>query len=167
MRSGERQRGFTYLGLLFLVALIALGLAKAGQVASTSIRHDKETELLFVGAQYREAIARFVHAQHRYPQSLQELIGVDTGGSTPARYLRRLYPDPMNPGGEWTVIPAQQGGVQGVASAAHGRPLKQAGFSEDEPAFEDADSYAQWAFVYVPRRDNVGARGTQAAPIRR
>jgi type II secretory pathway pseudopilin PulG len=52
------QRGFTYVGLLLAVALAGVALAAAGMLWSTTAKRDKEAELLFVGDQFRRAIAR-------------------------------------------------------------------------------------------------------------
>ena len=57
-RSGDgamRARGFTYLTVLFMVAILAGGLALIGEVWHTSAMREKEAELLFVGQQYRKA----------------------------------------------------------------------------------------------------------------
>ena len=67
MPRGERARrsegGFTYLGLLFLVALIGLMLAAAGEVAATAAQRERETQLLWVGHEYRAAIGRYWNSQ--------------------------------------------------------------------------------------------------------
>ncbi len=150
--------GFTYLGVLLLVLLIGLALGAAGEVASTAARREREQELLYAGHQYREAIRRFYVQLHRFPEALDELTGMDTGGSTSTRFIRRLYRDPMTPGGEWTLIPAPQGGILGVASASHDTPLKRVGFDAEDAGFEEAEDYAGWTFVPVVRAARVPVR---------
>ena len=62
MRIGEfqrRQRGFTYLTLLFAIAIAGIVLAKTGIDWSQDAQREKEKELLFVGDQYRHAIALY------------------------------------------------------------------------------------------------------------
>jgi len=49
--AARRQRGFTYLTVLFIVAILLGGLAMVGEVWETSAKRDKEAELLFVGNQ--------------------------------------------------------------------------------------------------------------------
>ena len=49
-----RQRGFTYLTVLFVVAILAGGLALVGEVWHTRRAREKEAELLFIGNQYRK-----------------------------------------------------------------------------------------------------------------
>jgi type II secretory pathway pseudopilin PulG len=153
MRSGDRRRsgGFTYLGVLFLVLLIGLALSAAGEVTRTAIRREHEQELLYAGHQYREAIARFYAQVHRYPATLDELTGYATGDGKAARFLRRLYPDPMTRDGQWTLVETEQGGIKGVASTSQAVPLKRAGFDPADAAFEEAEKYADWQFVFEPR----------------
>jgi type II secretory pathway pseudopilin PulG len=131
--------------------LIGLMLAAAGQVASTSAQRERETELLFIGHQYRDAIGRYVARNHRYPQSLDELLGTTADDPLPAHFLRRLYPDPMTRAVDWTLVPAPGGGIMGVASASTLVPLKHAGFDPPDTTFTDAQSYADWVFLHAPR----------------
>jgi len=146
-----RQRGFTYLGMLVLIVLIGLMLAAAGQVARTAIQREREAELLFIGHQYRAAIARFVRQNHRYPTELAELVQYDAAGPAPAYYVRRLYRDPMTGALDWLLIPAPGVGFMGVASSSKGVPLKRAGFDDNDLDFDQAETYSDWLFVYSPR----------------
>jgi len=132
--------------------LIGLMLAAAGQVASTSAQRERETELLFIGHQYRDAIARFQQQTHRYPATLAELLASEIGGPQPAHFLRRLYPDPMTRAANWILIPGPGETIMGVASASTAEPLKKAGF-DDDTGFEDAKTYSDWVFLATsPRR---------------
>lgn len=145
-----RERGFTYIGLLALVVLIGILLARAGEVASTSAQRERETELLFIGHQYREAIARFYVRTRRFPLTLEELVGA-ADGPTPQRYLRRLYPDPMTGAADWLLLPAPGGGISGVASSSARAPLKTDGFEPLDAAFAGGAKYSEWAFNFDPR----------------
>ena len=75
-RCGARRReaGFTYIGLLFAIAIIGITLATVGVVWSTQIRRDKEVELLWIGDQYRTAIGRYRASGGQYPQALTDLL---------------------------------------------------------------------------------------------
>jgi type II secretory pathway pseudopilin PulG len=154
MLNGERharrklESGFTYIGLLIVVALMGILLAAVGEVASTVARHEHETELLFIGNEYRNAIARFFQQNHRYPAALEELLE-SNDGPKPSHYLRRLYRDPMTGAVDWTLVPAAQG-FMGVASSSTQLPLKRAGFDFADESFEKAESYADWTFVFYP-----------------
>jgi type II secretory pathway pseudopilin PulG len=72
----QRSKGFTYLGLLIAVALMGIGLALIGDVWSTTVKRERERELLFVGAQFRQAIRRYYDGSpgvKQYPRKLEDL----------------------------------------------------------------------------------------------
>ena len=90
-----RSRGFTYLTVLFIVAVLMGGLALVGEVWETWAKREKEADLLFVGNQYRKAIQRYVlSGKAQYPRTLDDLL-LDPRQPSKQRYLRKLYPDPM------------------------------------------------------------------------
>jgi type II secretory pathway pseudopilin PulG len=151
MASGERARGargFTYVGLLVLIALIGLALAAAGEVVSTSARRDREAQLLWVGHEYRAAIGRYWSRNRAYPQALQELLGTAPDAPLPVRYLRRLYPDPMTNAVDWVLVQAPDGGIMGVASSSRRAPIKTGNFDAGEEHFGEARAYGDWQFTY-------------------
>jgi type II secretory pathway pseudopilin PulG len=143
-------RGFTYVGLLALVVVMGLLLAAAGQVASTASQREREKQLLWVGHEYRAAIARYWGHRRAYPQSLPDLLGAAPDAPVQDRCLRRLYPDPMTNAVDWVVVPAPGGGIMGVASSSKRAPLKTAGFAEADQDFKSARSYGDWQFTFVP-----------------
>lgn len=55
----QAHAGYIYVGLLLLVAMFGLASLGAARVLASSERAEKETELLFVGAQIRSAIASY------------------------------------------------------------------------------------------------------------
>jgi type II secretory pathway pseudopilin PulG len=144
------QRGFTYIGLLFAIAIIGITLATVGVVWSTQGRREREAQLLFVGDQYRQAIGRYQRAGGVYPQSLEELV-TDTRVPLPRRFLRRLYPDPVTGAVDWELIRGADGGIMGVASSSAEQPIKVARFRAADVSFEKAAHYNDWKFVYVVR----------------
>jgi type II secretory pathway pseudopilin PulG len=148
MSSGER--GFTYLGVLILVVLIGLLLAGAGQVAATAAQRERETQLLWVGHQYRAAIRRYWNQRREYPQKLEDLLGAGPGAPLQVRYLRRLYPDPMTNAVDWVLVPAPQGGIMGIASSSKRAPLKTGHFDDADQDFADAAAYSDWKFISQP-----------------
>lgn len=148
MRVAGRQRGYTYLMVLAAVVVIGI-LAEVATVAQSRIvRADKEAELLFRGLAYRDAIRRYYEAEEpkRFPRTLQDLVADPRLARQ--RHIRELYPDPFE--GEWTLIRAADGGIQGVASASRLEPLKQAEFRPGLEQFAGAVSYTEWLFEYVP-----------------
>ena len=155
MVGGQHGRrgigGFTYLGLLLAVILLGMALASVGVVWSTQIRREREAQLLFVGDQYRLAIARYVADGGRYPASLAAMLQ-DERFPQVHRQLRRLYVDPMTGSADWDLLPAGDGGIMGVASRSQEKPIKVANFPPADAAFEGAECYCSWQFVYAPRR---------------
>ena len=151
-RPARRSAGFTYLTVMFVIAILLGGLSIVGEVWETSARREKETELLFIGNQYRRAIGLFYEATpgqpKRYPRSLDELVK-DPRQPTTQRYLRKLYPDPVT-GKEWVAIKGGDGGVQGVHSVSEDAPLKIAGFRVRDASLEGAQKYADWKFIHTP-----------------
>lgn len=155
MPSGERARraagGFTYIGLLVLVVVIGILLSAAGEVAGMAAQRERETQLLWVGRQYRAAIGRYWRQKRVYPQALEDLLGSAPDSPLKVRYIRRLYPDPMTNAVDWELVPAPNGGIMGVASNSKRAPLK-THFDEVEKDFENASSYNDWKFAFFIRR---------------
>jgi type II secretory pathway pseudopilin PulG len=151
------QRGFTYLGMLIIVAVMGAGLAAFGTIYSHAAQRDKEAELLFVGEQFRAAIESY----HRkspgasaYPKKLEDLVE-DKRFPMPVRHLRRIYADPMTGGTDWGVVEAPGGaGIMGVHSLSEEKPIKSANFATNQQEFETAESYKAWRFVYSPAAPN-------------
>lgn len=140
------QGGFTYLGLLFAIAILGITLATVGIVWSTEARRDKEAQLLWVGDQYRVALTRYRASGGQLPMALEDLLE-DKRFPVARRYLRQLYPDPMTGAVDWQLILGPNGGILGVASSSQEKPIKVANFPARYQQFEDAASYADWQFV--------------------
>jgi type II secretory pathway pseudopilin PulG len=148
-----KHKGFTYLGMLIIVAVMGMGLAAFGQIYSHAAQRDKEAELLFVGEQFRDAIESYYRkspGSSVYPRTLEDLVE-DKRFPMPQRHLRRIYADPMTGAGEWGLVEAPGGaGIMGVHSQSEGKPIKSANFSTKQQEFETAESYKAWRFVYSP-----------------
>lgn len=145
-----RQSGFTYIGLLFAIAMLGIALASVGVVWSTQIRRDKEAELLWIGNQYRAAIGQYYATGGQFPLTLADLLE-DKRFPQVRRYLRRLFPDPMTGQMDWQLIAAPGAGIMGIASGSQGKPIKVAGFATRDASFQDAKCYCDWKFVYSSR----------------
>jgi type II secretory pathway pseudopilin PulG len=145
-------RGFGYIGLLVIVALLGVALGGVGEIWRTAQKREKEQELLFVGAQFRRALEQF----HRYtpgnarrhPTRLDELL-LDPRHPSIRRYLRQVYRDPMTGSDEWGLVTGPNGEILGVYSRSEDAPLKRANFRVADEAFEGKTKYSQW--VFMPR----------------
>jgi len=166
----KRLQGFTYLTALFVVAVLAGGLALAGNWWEQIAQREREAELLFIGNQYRRAIGLYYDSTpgsvKRYPAALEDLLK-DPRQPATQRYLRKLYPDPFG-GAEWGIVKGSDGGVAGVFSQSEAKPIKVAGFRVRDAAFEGAQKYADWKFMHTPTAQAPGgkpAAAPGAAPI--
>jgi type II secretory pathway pseudopilin PulG len=93
----KESRGYLVIMLMMAVFVITLGLLVAVPVWQTELQREKEEELIFRGKQYAEAVRIYVQKNPgRYPASLKELLD--------KKCIRRLYKDPLGPGGQWNVI---------------------------------------------------------------
>jgi type II secretory pathway pseudopilin PulG len=153
-RPCRGERGFGYIGLLILVAMMGVALAAAGQVWHTAQQREKEQELLFAGSQFRRAIAQFYAntpgQARRYPLHLEELLQ-DPRHPDTRRYLRKIYRDPMTGTAEWGLVSGPNGEIFGVYSLSEDAPLKQANFRLAEKAFEGTTKYSDWVFMPLLR----------------
>jgi type II secretory pathway pseudopilin PulG len=116
----RRSGGFTYLALLFAIAILGVALAITGEVASTTARREREAQLRWVGAQFTDAIASYYYASpaasaRAYPRSLDDLL-LDTRFPNVRRHLRQVYLNPITDEPDWMLIPAPQIGFSGVAT---------------------------------------------------
>ncbi len=162
---GRNRHGFVLIGVLIALGLTALAAVQTGQRLIDSRRRDSEAELLFVGEQYRQAIASYGRATpggvRRWPTRLEDLLE-DRRFPQPRRHLRKLYPDPLSPESPWGLL-NQGSAVIGVYSQAPGTPFRQTGFGSGQRGFENAQTYADWRFVAdLPLA--VAAPGTPPKP---
>ena len=157
MASGKSRHGaaggYTYVAVLLAVALIGVGLAAAGEVWRHVAQREKEQELLFVGNQFRRAIASYYErtpaSVKRYPAKLEDLLQDPRFPGT-QRHLRKIYPDPMSGKPVWGLIPAPDGGIMGVHSLSDARTIKSSSFLMRDRSLEGTSRYSEWRFFYQP-----------------
>jgi type II secretory pathway pseudopilin PulG len=156
----RREAGFTYLGLLILVAILALAASATLTLGSIVQRREAEQRLLEVGAAYRQAIASYLNSSpagdRRYPGTLADLLR-DPRYPGVRRHLRQLYPDPITGKNEWGLVGAPGGGIMGVHSLSNAKPIKIADFALENESFEEATRYSQWVFIARPLAPVGGA----------
>lgn len=155
MRQGYKfqyQFGFTYVGLLIIVAILGLTLMLASTLWSFSQQREKERQLLFVGNQFRYAIAQYYERSpgniKAYPVKLEDLLQ-DNRFVSIKRHLRKIYRDPITNTTNWGIVSAPEGGIMGVFSLSKSRPIKQDNFLQINSDFQGAKEYSEWKFVYT------------------
>jgi type II secretory pathway pseudopilin PulG len=146
------RNGFTYVGVMILLAIIALASVATLSVGSTMQRRMNEEELLFIGGQFAEAFRSYYEAtpvgQRNYPSKLDELLR-DPRYPGVRRHLRRIYVDPITASAQWGLVTAP-GGIVGVHSRSNEHPLKTGEFDAAFAILADKTSYAEWGFGFLP-----------------
>ncbi len=107
MRRRLPARGFTYLGLLILLAVLGLVGAAGLKMGTLMQRAAAEEELLEIGAQFQDALRSYAAAtppgQKTQPATLQDLLK-DPRFPNPRRHLRKIFVDPVTGSAEWGII---------------------------------------------------------------
>lgn len=148
--GNQNQEGFTYLAVLATVIVFGISVTGAATYWRTVMDREQETQLLFRGDRIRRAIAAYAEESPSgrpddYPDQLSDLLK-DPRQPTVRRYLRKIYPDPMTPDGEWELIRQEGGGIRGVYSRSRRKPRKTGNFPVEYKAFEKAETYRDWKF---------------------
>jgi type II secretory pathway pseudopilin PulG len=160
--SHHRQRGYTYLTLLFAVAFMGAGLGAASTLWHTAQMREKERELLYVGDQYKKAIEAYFAQGKTYPRELVQLLR-DQRVQGMRRYLRKLYRDPVTGKSEWGLVKTPDGGIAGVYSLSEQTPFKQGDFPKDYAEFTGKQKYSDWKFAYLQKAASEKPQGAPGA----
>jgi type II secretory pathway pseudopilin PulG len=154
--TARRQHGFTYLGLVIMVAIIGLVAVCALQVGAITQRRQAEQELLETGRQFLDALNAYAEATpngtSRHPARMEDLL-IDPRFPGIRRYLRRVYVDPLTGNTDWGLVVgsgADGSGIVGVYSLSTAVPIKQANFDSPFEYFKGAKSYRDWIFTTQP-----------------
>jgi type II secretory pathway pseudopilin PulG len=151
--AARREQGFVYAGLLVALVVMGIALAALGDAWHGIQRRERERELLFAGQQFRDALVQYYRqapaGAPRYPGQLEDLLRDPRVPGT-RRYLRKIYVDPMTGSAEWGLVRGADGAIYGVHSLSNERPLKHAGFARVDQIFTQAETYADWVFMFSP-----------------
>jgi len=179
MRTGKTPatRGFTYVGLLFALALAGAALARFGEHWELWAQRERETELVFRGGELARALASYA-ARSDVPSrgpalSLEQLLADDRGAAT-VHHLRRLYRDPFaDPAGSapgapssphWRLERDAQGAIVGVSSIGTRPALRRTppGAVLREGVQADLARVGDW--IFRPDRQTRHSKASGAQP---
>lgn len=143
------EQGFSYVMVMFTVALLGLTLTAAAQQWKSLVQRELEADLLSKGLEIQNAIALYSATMKAgrtipgeiYPAALADLT------RKPKPALRKVYLDPMGHG-EWELVRHPNGGIMGVRSRSYDKPMKKREFPPDLRHFENLPTYHDWVFQY-------------------
>ena len=163
MRFAQRARrsGFTYIGLLILIALVSVALTATAELISTAVQREREQDLLFVGIAYANAIDSYRRNSpgvRQFPSSMEELLK-DPRFPNTRRHIRRLYRDPITESSDWGIVRGPGNGIVGVYSKSQREPLKKAGFPRRYQNLTGAKQYSDWRFMARSLSEESGSEG--------
>lgn len=149
-RRIQRQSGYTYIGLLLLVALLGLVSATTLRLGVTAQRRVAEQELLARGWALTQALESYQQTtpggQNPYPRSVQDLLRDPRVVQRTVRHLRRVEVDPMTGQAEWgEVWNADHTGIVGFHSLSDQRSLGRE-LAQPFGEFNEFPNYSDWVF---------------------
>jgi type II secretory pathway pseudopilin PulG len=159
------QKGFTYLAVMLLVLILMLGLGAASEQIATINKRDREAELIFVGEQYRNAIASYYQNSpggiKQFPSKLESLV-LDKRSINPLRHLRKLYRDPVTDSNEWGLVKTPQDEIVGIYSLSSEEVLTTTNNSDlvqkinqyEIPSKNNIAVYSDWKFIFKPNNQD-------------
>jgi type II secretory pathway pseudopilin PulG len=144
------------IALLISLVLVGIGALAAAKVWSTQLQRERETELLWIGEQYRHAIESYwkstPSARKVLPSTIDQLVN-DNRFATPLHHLRQAYPDPVADYAAFEPIIVNNSLI-GVRSSSREAPLKRVNFPKRYRQFEAAHDLSEWQFIFLPPNSN-------------
>ncbi len=171
IRNGERPGaagGFTYIGLVILVAIIALVGAATVRLGVTLQRAQAERDLLHIGEQFSNALKSYAAAttagQPQQPPTLKDLLKDPRFPGT-RRHLRKIFVDPMTGKAEWGIVYlAGDKGVLGIHSLSTAKPVKIGNFPSRFQAFGGKQKISEWIFTFDGQDPLLPGQGKPGQP---
>ena len=165
-----QQSGFAYLTLLATLAVMALVLTNASTSQSQQAKRERETQLMFIGEQFYNALASYYADSQdqtkRYPTKLEQLL-IDERGIKPKHHLRQIFQDPMTKTSEWGLVLNTQKQIIGVFSLSEEVLLRTKLPEYAAIQTSKTATYKDVKFIYRPKsKDKSAATTTDPATAR-
>lgn len=149
LTRSQHENGLILLTVLVFILVSTLASSSLVVVYKTQMQREKEEQLLFVGAQFRKAIASYHNTTppggaRALPQSLDALLN-DHRFPKPIHHLRRIYADPITGHPDWHLI-REGSGIVGINSQSTQPTIKKRDFSKGYEYLEDKELYSDWTF---------------------
>jgi type II secretory pathway pseudopilin PulG len=159
----RRDRGFTYLSLIILVAIIGMVAAATLKMGSVIQRSRAEEQLLDIGAAFSDALQSYADATPAglapQPRTLNDLLR-DPRFPGVRRHLRKIDVDPVTGNAEWGITYlGDKVGVLAVYSLSNAKPIKTGNFAPRFAGLEGKQKLSEWRFAASSQ-----PAGMQAAP---
>jgi len=150
VKKCQAQRGYTYIGLLILVAVTATlsaGLLRTGAVVQ---RHAAEEALLEAGSELGNALFSYARAtpqgNNPRPQRMEDLLRDPRFPKIIVRHLRRVPLDPMTGQARWGELLSDSApGIDAFYSLSD-LQTQRTTFKPKYSDFADKRYYREWLF---------------------
>ena len=166
-RLRRSQAGFTYVGLLIIVAIMGVTLAGIGTMWHTKQQRVREQQLLFIGGQFSQALNAYFQNSPggvpQFPKKLEDLLQ-DKRYPNTVRYLRKIFADPMTGDTQWGLIKGADGGIVGIHSLSGLAPIKTDNFGKGFESLAGKKHYSDWQFTYRTNGNVMLAATAAPAP---
>lgn len=158
-------RGFTYVALAVIIFIMGISLTVVRPTWTVTMKIDRETELLYIGKAFKDAIKGYYDAgppnNKTLPARLEDLLS-DPRSAGVKRHLRKIYRDPMTGKDDWILVMDGAQRVKGVHSRSETEPFKKDHFPDEFQSFTDKTKYSEWVFEFTPSA--TGGQGLAGQP---
>jgi type II secretory pathway pseudopilin PulG len=116
-RRSTAENGYVLVAVMFMLAILVLGMAVAVPRIKQDLQRDREVEAMHRGKQYIRAVQLYYRKFNAYPPNLDALVMTND-----VRFLRKKYVDPITGKDDWAPIHLGQNKVPTVMGF-FGQPL--------------------------------------------
>jgi type II secretory pathway pseudopilin PulG len=162
IRRGKRpaEDGYILVVVIFMLAILVLGMAIAAAKVAKAIQRDREVETMHRGKQYIRAIRLYYRRFGAYPTSVEALVNTNQ-----IRFLRKRYTDPITGKDDWKPILFGQNKTP-MAMGFFGQPLglAGAGLAGAIPAGGSSSPGSESTGTQADTSSTAGAAGGAGSP---